>query len=111
MKTLSVLSASALFTLLPVGVALAAGHGPTHSLEVVEQTKTLLADLAYYAKYLLPTVAILFAIYGGLQRAMSGDDDMKKIRADRTLANAKMGLVLGFIAAPLLHWIQRYYQN
>lgn len=81
----------------------------THELVVVEQTKQLLADLAYYAKYLLPAIAVVYAIWGGIQRSMAGDDEMRKMRADRTLTNAKVGLVIGFVAAPVLYWLQKYY--
>lgn len=82
---------------------------PEHELEVVEQTKKLISDLAYYAKYILPSVALAYYGYGSLQRTMAGDDEMKKSKADRTLTNAKVGMVLGFAASPILLWIQKYY--
>lgn len=101
-------AAAAAVVLLP-HLAHAAPPGVTNELEVIEDTKTLVSDLAAYAKYILPSVALAYYGYGSLQRTMSGDDDMKKSKADRTLANAKVGLILGFAASPILLWIQKYY--
>lgn len=107
MKTMRVVSLAALALLIPA-VALAE---PAHSLEIVESTKTLLSDVAYYLKYVLPGAAIVYSLYGGLQRVMSGDDEMKRAKADKTMTNAKLGLVLGLAAAPILAWLQQYYAS
>lgn len=105
MKTMRVVSLVTICLLVPAVVAAA----PAHSLEVVESTKSLLTDIAYYLKYVLPAVAVCYAVWGGMQRAMSGDDEMKRGKADRTLTNAKFGLVIGLVAVPLLNWLQAYY--
>lgn len=106
MKSFRVPLIALLLCLVPV-IALAE---PTHPLEVIDSTKALIGDIAYYLKYLLPGIALVYASYGGLQRVMAGDDESKKARADRTLTNAKMGLVIGLVAAPLLAWLQSYYK-
>lgn len=103
-----------LFLILLPSIVAATSHGaagPTNALQPVEDTKVLLADVAYYAKYLLPGVALSYMLYGAILRSVAGDDDMKKAKADRTMANAKWGLVLGFIAAPLALWLQKYFEH
>jgi hypothetical protein len=103
-------AAAAVVLLLPQ-LAHAAPPGVTNELQVVEDTKNLVSDVAAYAKYILPTVALAYYGWGSIQRTMAGDDDMKKSKADRTLANAKVGLILGFAASPILLWIQKYYEH
>lgn len=107
-RAIPLLAVLALLLFLPT-LAYAAPAGITHELKVVEDTKTLLSDLAAYGKYILPGVALAYYLWGAIQRAMAGDDEMKKAKADRTHANAKVGLVLGLIASPLLLWLEKYY--
>lgn len=89
--------------------SVAFADGPAHPLAVMDESKTLLSDIFYYAKFLLPGAALVYGGFGGLQKATAGDDEMKAAKAAKTLTNAKWGLIIGLIAAPVCNWLQQYY--
>jgi hypothetical protein len=107
-RTLATAALTIVLVSVPAALAFA---DPSIVLQPMEETKQLISDLAWYAKYLLPGLALAYLLWGSILKSIAGSDPHKQMKSEQTMANAKIGLVIGICAAPIALWLQAHYTH